>query len=352
MTNRPIEPPPTAETLEPTALKRRGLFAAAWAAVAGLMLKETTQPVEATVGSVEMVTGDTNSYVQNFPTTPVFIENQLQFGTAISGSNVLRVVANNPSVDAFVGDASSGGRYGVTGIANTANAAGTVGYFTGSKNGFAMFAVNGSSYTGGTSGGGGWGVYAASQNGHALVGASSTAGAAGFVGSNNGIAGAYAGLFYGPMIVNGDFTVTGVKSAAVPHPDGTLRRLYCVESPESWFEDFGKGQLACGLADVPIDPEFAAVADLADYHVFLAGYDDFDLRVSDVTSAGFRVVAKDPAAAGRFSWRVVAKRRDVAGPRLEAVQVPAAPTMPTLDLPQLPARPPVPSAGRTTVHRG
>jgi len=33
--------------------------------------------------------------------------------------------------------------------------------------------------------------------------------------------------------------IGGPKSAAVPHPDGTLRRLYCVESPESWFEDFG-----------------------------------------------------------------------------------------------------------------
>ena len=74
--------------------------------------------------------------------------------------------------------------------------------------------------------------------------------------------------------------VGGAKSAAVPHPDGTHRRLYCVESPESWFEDFGKGQLDCGEADVAIDPTFAAVVDLDDYHVFR--------RLRDLTEASNR----------------------------------------------------------------
>ena len=34
------------------------------------------------------------------------------------------------------------------------------------------------------------------------------------------------------------------RSAAVPHPDGFHRRLYCIECPESWFEDFGEGTLS------------------------------------------------------------------------------------------------------------
>jgi hypothetical protein len=51
----------------------------------------------------------------------------------------------------------------------------------------------------------------------------------------------------------------GPKSAAVPHPDGTTRILYCLECPESWFEDFGKGQLARGKAQIAFDPDFAAI---------------------------------------------------------------------------------------------
>jgi hypothetical protein len=62
------------------------------------------------------------------------------------------------------------------------------------------------------------------------------------------------------VFVRGDFTVAGgAKSAAVPHPDGTHRWLYCLESPESWFEDFGRAQLTCGRAEVKIDPDFAAL---------------------------------------------------------------------------------------------
>jgi len=53
------------------------------------------------------------------------------------------------------------------------------------------------------------------------------------------------------------------KSAAVLHPDGTHRRLYCVESPDSWFEDFGEAPLECGEATVTLDPDFAAVAETA-----------------------------------------------------------------------------------------
>src|SRR5215207_3856366 len=81
--------------------------------------------------------------------------------------------------------------------------------------------------------------------------------AAAVVGATNGVAGAYAGAFYGPLVVSGNFTVVGgAKSAAVPHPDGSHRRLYCVESPESWFEDFGSAKLICGEAVVALDRDF------------------------------------------------------------------------------------------------
>ena len=43
---------------------------------------------------------------------------------------------------------------------------------------------------------------------------------------------------------------------------------------------------------------------------------------------GFRVRASE-GAEGTFSWRVVAKRKDIAGARLERVEVPKEPTLPT-----------------------
>jgi hypothetical protein len=159
------------------------------------------------------------------------------------------------------------------------------------------------------------------------------------VGATNGVAGAFAGAFYGPLIVSGDFTVVGgAKSAAILHPDGSHRRLYCVESPESWFEDFGKGTLECGRALIPIDPDFAAAVDTDDYHVFLTAHDNHVLHVAARTPTGFTVQADGAPldvkgatganASGSFSWRIVARRRDIKGERFERVTIPTAPVLP------------------------
>ena len=215
---------------------------------------------------------------------------------------------------------------------------------TSSSNAIAIYGLNNSSFAGPGPGAGGFGVYGLSAKGHGLVGATASVGAAAVVGATNGVVGAYAGAFYGPVIVGGNFTVVGgAKSAAVPHPDGSHRRLYCMESPESWFEDFGKGQLDCGRADVRIDPDFAAVVDLDDYHVFLTQYGGHDdLSVSEQTTTGFCVEARDATSDCRFSWRIVAKRKDIDGPRLEAVAIPPEPALPRLPDDPMPAPPPLP----------
>jgi hypothetical protein len=122
-----------------------------------------------------------------------------------------------------------------------------------------------------------------------------------------------------------------------------------MESPESWFEDFGEATLECGEAAIALDPDFAAVAETAKYHVFLTGCDgQSDLSVCDRTPSGFRVQAKDAVSCGCFSWRVVAKRKDIAGPRLETVEVPPKLLLPTIQEPQAAAEPPHPQAG---MHR-
>lgn len=136
-------------------------------------------------------------------------------------------------------------------------------------------------------------------------------------------------LIYGPVIVGGNFTVVGgAKSAAVPHPDGSHRRLYCMESPESWFEDFGEGALVCGEASIALDADFAAVVDASKYHVFLTAHRSHaDLALTERSPDGFRVRASE-GAEGTFSWRVVAKRKDIAAPRFEPVELPKEPALP------------------------
>jgi hypothetical protein len=214
---------------------------------------------------------------------------------------------------------------------------------TTSANGIAVAGFNNSTFAGSGPGGGGFGMYGHSDKGIGLVGATGTAGGAALAGSTNGVAGAYAGLFYGPVVVVGDLTVTGAKSAAVPHPDGSHRLVYCVESPESWFEDFGSATLTCGRAEVSIDPDFAEVADLEDYHVFLTGYDHaHGLHVVNRTGQGFTVHADATLAAlkgqteeqlsGSFSWRVVARRKDIRSERLATVTIPPAPTLPDIPM--------------------
>jgi hypothetical protein len=95
-----------------------------------------------------------------------------------------------------------------------------------------------------------------------------------------------------------------------------------MESPESWFEDFGVGHLVNGQAQIQLDPDFASTVNTDLYHVFITEYEDNNmLYVTKRTSAGFGVRAKERKANGTFSYRVVAKRKDVAGPRLEPVTV-------------------------------
>lgn len=131
----------------------------------------------------------------------------------------------------------------------------------------------------------------------------------------------FAGIFQGNVRINGTLDLGGIKAAVVPHPDGSLRRLYCVESPECWFEDFGEARLKGGKADVRIDPKFAALV-RGPYHVFLTPYGDSNgLFVSRRTSKSF-VVREQGAgkSALTFSYRIVARRKDVKAPRLPRVK--------------------------------
>ena len=352
--------------------KRRGVFTAAAALIAAVVGKVTEQRVIAGTDG-DVVLGGSNT-----ETTTTTITNISEIGTGLvvnctngmstgltaSGSHfgVIGTASETGVLGRAIGCGVCGSAdpgVGVSGQSTTGTGVvGTSGSGiavygqvppSSSVNTVAIYGLNSSSYTGAAPGAGGFAIYGVSANGHSLVGAAATAGAGAVVGATNGVAGAYAGVFFGPVVVGGTFTVFGAKSAAVPHTDGTHRRMYCVESPESWFEDFGKGQLECGQAKVAIDADFAAVVDLSDYHVFLTAYDeDHLLHVANQTPGGFTVQAKDASTGGHFSWRVVARRKDIAAPRFETVEVPPEPHLP--NIPEAPAAP-TPLRSRASAFR-
>jgi len=135
--------------------------------------------------------------------------------------------------------------------------------------------------------------------------------------------------------VVGDFTATGgAKSAAVPHPDGTHRRLYCIESPEPLFEDFGSAKLVDGRARVTFDPDFVAVVHNDKYFVYLTPEGDCKgLYVSDKSATGFEVRELQGGATS------LSNRKDIPGPRLEVKLPEPIKELVKPDLPNIPDRP-------------
>jgi hypothetical protein len=148
----------------------------------------------------------------------------------------------------------------------------------------------------------------------------------------------HAGAFFGKVMIVGDLDVQGAKGAAVPFPDGTLRRLYSMESPESWFEDFGEARLVNGKATVRIDAGFAAVVQGA-YHVFITPCGDSNgLYVSNRTRTSFDVREQQRGKSTLvFSYRIVAKRKDIPGSRFVKVKAPQR--LESRPVPALPKRP-------------
>jgi hypothetical protein len=254
----------------------------------------------------------------------------------VSGNSAIGVAVGGFSASGIgvYGRTTSGlnGNAGVTGV-NTGTGPGVVGFSQGSGSiGTGGVTDVGYGFYGGASGSG-TGVLAYSGTGTAIWGAA------------NGASG-YSGVFAGGLgvIIYGDLTLTGKKSAAVKGADGKLRRLYCVESPESWFEDVGSGQLSSGSATVRLDPGFAGVVKTDQYHIFPVPKGDCKgLYISDQTPNSFTVREQQGGTSSiAFDYRVIAKRKDIEGKRLEPVEEPPSPALPKL--PELSPTPATPTA--------
>jgi hypothetical protein len=138
-----------------------------------------------------------------------------------------------------------------------------------------------------------------------------------------------AGVFEGRAVVEGDLDVWGGltvfqpsrKSTAFLHPDGSYRRLHCLEGTEAWFEDFGRAELIDGQAEVELDADYAAVVDSDDYYVFLTPEGDSNgLYVASKTSTGFQVREQQRGTGSLpFTYRVAARPKGSPRQRLAAL---------------------------------
>jgi hypothetical protein len=270
------------------------------------------------------------------------------YGTAVGGSGV---VGSSVSGKGVVGESTSG--YGVeayssggsalwAGTDSTAyEAAGVLGVVNSTHPGAWSAGVHG--HNNGTGVGAGVGVWASHAGGGIGLYAEADA--------EYGIA-MYALAPSAPnsyaIYANGDTVATGSKSAIVPAGDGTYRKLYCMESPECWFEDFGTAQLVGGAASVALDPQFAAVVHNDQYHIFLTPLGDCKgLFVNASSALGFAVrELQGGTSTLAFSYRLVARRKDVSAPRL--AQVSMRPQM--LQRPGMPAE--VQATPRTASMQG
>ncbi len=141
--------------------------------------------------------------------------------------------------------------------------------------------------------------------------------------------GKFAGSFTGNVQITGSLTVFGAapKSAAVRTGKNEYRRLYTMESPECWFEDFGEGALRRGRATVRMSSDFAPLIRTGNYHVFVTPYGDCGgLCVANRSRTQFEVrELKGGKSNVRFSYRIIAKRKDIQGKRLEKLTLPEVP---------------------------
>jgi hypothetical protein len=124
------------------------------------------------------------------------------------------------------------------------------------------------------------------------------------------------GVYY-----SGGLAGTGAKSCVVRTSRGPTL-LYCQESPECWFEDFGEGQLIGGRARIELDPLFLETVTIDEDNPMKVFVELDDKNCNGVAisrgATGFDVVERhDGESTCRFWYRVVAKRRGFDGRRLE-----------------------------------
>jgi hypothetical protein len=122
------------------------------------------------------------------------------------------------------------------------------------------------------------------------------------------------------VYASGDLGASGTKSAIVRTEQGP-RAVYCLESTEVWFEDFGWSEIRNGEAAVRLANDFLQTVTINGEHplkVFITPKARLgDWWVED-NGQEFRLLAPEAPDGARFDYRVVAKRAGYEDVRLEA----------------------------------
>ncbi len=132
--------------------------------------------------------------------------------------------------------------------------------------------------------------------------------------SNTTLGSAYGMYCEGNMAATGVTDAPSVKSASVPTSNGN-QLVYCKESPEMWFEDFGFGQLQNGSLHVGLDALFLETVFIdASHKMQVVLQDQAESNglyfVIDADYRGFTVKErKNGTSDATFSYSIMAKRR-------------------------------------------
>jgi hypothetical protein len=124
------------------------------------------------------------------------------------------------------------------------------------------------------------------------------------------------GVYY-----SGGLGGSGSKSAIVRTEEGPMA-VYCQESPENWFEDFGSGEIRRGRADVQLAPDYLLTVTIDGRNpmkVFITPNADIGRWWVEKGTAGFVLMAPEAPEGARFDYRVVAKRWGYEDVRLQKV---------------------------------
>ena len=124
------------------------------------------------------------------------------------------------------------------------------------------------------------------------------------------------GVYY-----SGGLAGTGPKSCVVKTSQGPTL-MYCQESPENWFEDFGEGQLIDGRCHIDLDPLFLETVTIDESNpmkVFVEVEAEYCNGVAIKRGdTGFDVIERHGGTTSSPIWyRVVAKRKGFESKRLD-----------------------------------
>jgi hypothetical protein len=127
------------------------------------------------------------------------------------------------------------------------------------------------------------------------------------------------GVYY-----SGGLTGSGAKNCVVKTSRGPAL-MYCQESPESWFEDFGEGYLINGHCHIELDPLFVETVTISEsdpLKVFIELGGDCNGVYVKKGLTGFDVYElKGGTSSVPFDFRVVAKRKGFESKRLDICDV-------------------------------